>query len=247
MLALSDWLALGLTLAPPQATEGNQSGDYWQVRSHTGSPLLLLKKGFPMRFSKPSAMLALSLGSAALIGCSNNEKILGNWVSMRNGKPVEFSDKQMKDSDGIQVVDGYQVEGDKVTVYSTKGGSKVGTEYTLSEEGKKACTGPELETCIVRPDRAGKLEGAWSVDGKTLAHPADFAITPTTMISAFGNYRLENIKFEANKVIFYRHEDKAPRPAWTLIFQSDDELCSPENAERSGPDRKCYTRIKKKS
>jgi hypothetical protein len=41
MPALSDWLALGLTLAPPQAREGNQSGDYWQVRSYTDALLLL--------------------------------------------------------------------------------------------------------------------------------------------------------------------------------------------------------------
>ena len=200
-----------------------------------------------MRSSKLNGILALLLGSATLAGCSDNEKILGKWISLRNGKAVEFSDKQLKDSDGIQVVDGYQIEGNKVSVYQTKNGSKVGTEYTLSEAGKKACTGSELDTCLVRPDRAGKFEGLWSPDGKTMNHPAAFAITPTIFKSGFGTFRIENIIFEGDKVSFSRHEDPMPRQSVTVIFQGDDVICSPENVNRPVAERKCLTRIKSPS
>ena len=212
-----------------------------------------------MPVSKPSAILTLFLSTVALCGCGEdaNQKILGKWLSMRDGKPVEFSEKQMKASDGIQVLDSYQVEGDKVTVYMTKGGSKVGTEYILSEGGKKACAGPELDSCIVRPDRAGKLEGMWALDENNPAAPSTFAITPTIIMTALGNFRLEKIRLDNNNVTFNMRDDRAlinepptrsMEPS-TFVFNGDDALCKPKKvgADPAVPEPKCLTRVKKKS
>jgi hypothetical protein len=206
-----------------------------------------------------STLLAIGLTSTILCACGDNEsqKILGKWLDMRTGKSVDFSEKQMKASDGIQVVDSYKIDGDKVTVYMTRGGSKVGTEYALSEDGKKACTGTALDTCLVRPDRAGKLEGMWGLDENNSKAMGNFEVTPVYMMTGLGPFRIENMKFEGSKVTLNLREDRAliqepatrSMPPMTYTFNGDDVLCFAKkpDAPATAPEPKCLARIKKKS
>jgi hypothetical protein len=187
---------------------------------------------------KKKIAIATVVGLAALSACdgSGMGRLSGKWLNM-NGKTVEFTNVGMKTPEGgVEVIDSYKTEGNSVTAYSVRNGSKTGVTYTFLEDDR-ACAGSTLDTCLVRPDRAGKLNGFWHPETNT---SINIGFSATAFFSPIGKFPVESYKFEGDKVsVVYRderpHNDGSPPTGAVTLsysFEGADKMCFTRENQR---------------
>lgn len=154
-----------------------------------------------MVHNKYGLVVAVIIGFSPMTAWSKDAgKLAGSWIDFY-GEPVVFTPTEIQTAaGGIQIVDDYKIDGNIITVYYTKSGSKIGIAYTLKEDNR-ACTADQLLSCLVRPDRAGKLAGEWQNES------VHVGFTPTAFISPMGMFPVESYKIDGDQV--------------TVVFRAD--------------------------